>query len=263
MGEEFVGDAPDALGRDIAFAFRPVGRTGRHVVEEELERRLRLGVLVPPQGAVRAALDARRAIAAGERRFADFGVERLVGAVRQVANQRLVGFRIAQIVTVRPDQVGRARVRAQERQVADSAPVALVQDAVNQGIEEGGVGLRFDRQPFRRTGRRDRQMRLDLDPLEPGGARVGLTPGAGHARRILDILAAVDDVVAARRVGRADEGPVPQLAVEMFRMVAFGAGARAVAHVDRAPGGEEGGQRADIFRRRVVAAEGEGEARIA
>ena len=49
----------------------------------------------------------------------------------------------------------------------------------------------------------------------------------------------------------------------MLRMVAFGAGARAVAHIDRAPGGEERRQRADILGRRVVAAEGEGEARIA
>lgn len=52
------------------------------MVEQKLEGGLRLGVLVPLERAVRAALDARRAIAAGQRRFADFGIERLVRAVR-------------------------------------------------------------------------------------------------------------------------------------------------------------------------------------
>ena len=58
VGQVFVGDAADALGRNVALGFRPFRREVAHMIEEELEGGPRLGLFVRPDRAVRTHLDA-------------------------------------------------------------------------------------------------------------------------------------------------------------------------------------------------------------
>ena len=104
-------------------------------------------------------------------------------------------------------------------------------------------------------------MRLDLHALEPARAGVGLAPYPGDPGRGLRVVAATDDVAAARGVGRHDERAVPQLAVEVLAVVALHALPRPEPHVDRPPGGEEGGQGAHVLGRGAASAEAHREPR--
>ena len=113
-----------------------------------------------------------------------------------VPDQRLARGAVAQVVAVRPDQVGRRGALRQERQVEPLAR-RLVQQHVDQREQEGRVGLGLDRHPFGRAGAGDRQVRLDLHALHAAHARLGVAPDAGHAARGLDVGAAGDQVVAS------------------------------------------------------------------
>ena len=259
VGQVFIGDAADAFRRHVALGLRPFRREAADVVEEELEGGPRLGLLVRPDRAVRALLDARNAVRALQRGLGDIGVERLRQTVGKVEDQRLPGLQVTQIITSWTYEIGRRRVVRDEPDVADLAPVALDQDAVDQGEQEGRVGLRPDRQPFRRQRAGDRKMRFDLDPLEPAHPCVGLAPDAGDTAGGLDVVAAVDDVVAVGRIGRDDEGAVPELAVKMLRMVALHPLPAAEALIDRPPGRHEGGEGPHVLGRRAAAAEAGGE----
>src|SRR5208282_6873116 len=64
-----------------------------------------------------------------------------------------------------------------------------------------------------------------------------------------------EQIPARGRVGRDGEGAVPELAVEMLRVVALHTLAAAKAHVDGAPGREIRGKGAHIGLRRAAAAE--------
>ena len=78
-----------------------------------------------------------------------------------------------------------------------------------------------------------------LESARPG---VGLAPYPGHPGGGLRVVAATDDVAAARGVGSDDERAVPQLAVEVLAVIALDALPRPEPLVDGAPGGQEGGQ---------------------
>ena len=129
--------------------------------------------------------------------------------------------------------------------------------------QEGRVGLGLDRHPFGGRRRRDRHVRLDVDALGAAGPRIRLAPNADHARLCLGVGAAVQDEIHVGRVRRDDEGAVPELAVEMLRVVTLDALPGAEPLVDRAPGAHEGGEGAHILDRRAAAARGGGEARVA
>ncbi len=163
---------------------------------------------------------------------------------------------------MRADEIGRGRVSARN---GDVEPLArdLVQQHVDQREQERGVGLGLDRHPLGRAGAGDRQVRLDLHALHAAHARVGVAPDADDAAGGLDVGAAGDEVIGERRVGRDGEGAVPELAVQVLGVVALDALARAEAHVDRAPRGEERREGAHVRLRRAGAAEAHGEARIA
>ena len=134
---------------------------------------------------------------------------------------------------------------------------------VDQRIEKGRVGLGLDRHPLRRAGAGDRQVRLDLHALHAAHARLGVAPHAHHAAGGLDVGAAGDQVVAQRRVGRDDEGAMPELAVQVLGVVALDALPRAEAHVHRPPRAEERREGAHVRLRRAAAAEARGHARVA
>ena len=138
---------------------------------------------------------------------------------------------------------------------------ALVHDAVEQSVEERRVGLRPDRDPLRRHRPGDREVRLDLHALEPARAGVGLAPYPGDPGRGLRVVAAAYDVAAARGVGRHNERAVPQLAVQVLAVVALHALPRPEPHVDRPPGGEEGGQGPHVLGRGAAPAEAHREPR--
>ena len=163
---------------------------------------------------------------------------------------------------MRPDEIGRGGALRQEGQVE---PLArhLVQQHVDQREQERGIGLGLDRHPLRRAGAGHRQVRLDLHALHAAHAGIGVAPDAGHAARGLDVGAAGDQVIAQRRVGRDDEGAVPELAVQVLGVVALDALAGAEAHVDRPPRGEEGREGAHVRLRRAGAAEAGRHARVA
>ena len=182
-------------------------------------------------------------------------------ATRAVPDQRLPCGPVAQVIPAGTDQIGRRGVPSEERDVEPPAR-DLVQQHVDERVQERGVGLGSDRHPFRGARAGDREVRLDLDPLHPAYPRVGVTPDADDAARGLDVGAAGDEIVAKRRVGRHGECAMPELAVQMFRVVALDALARAEAHVDRPPGAEESGERAHVRLRRASAAEAYCETRI-
>ena len=136
-----------------------------------------------------------------------------------------------------------------------------MQQHMDHGEQEGGVGLRLDRDPFGRAGAGDRQMRLDLHALHAAAARVGVALDPAHAARGLDIGAERKDIFAERGIGAHGESAVPEFAVQMFGMGALDALTGAEAQIDRAPGREEGRQRAHIGGGRAAAAKAGGKPR--
>ena len=144
-----------------------------------------------------------------------------------------------------------------------AAPVALVHDPVKERVEECRVGLRPDGDPLRRHRSGDREMGLDLHALQAARAGVRLAPHPGDPRRGLRVVAATDDVAAARGVGGDDERAVPELAVEVLAVVALDALSRAEAHVDGTPRGEEGRQRPHVLGGGAAASEAHREPREA
>ncbi|MEQ1807601.1 MAG: hypothetical protein ABL900_19650 [Burkholderiaceae bacterium] len=211
---------------------------------------------------VGADLDGVHRIAAFERFVQCSAIVLARTGARLVPHQGLARCGVAQVVAVRADEVGRCRARGEKRQVELLAR-RLVQHHVDQRVEESGVGLGLDRHPLGRARAGDRQVRLDLHALHAAHARLGVAPDADDAARRFDVRAARDQVIAQRCVGADDEGAVPELAVQVFRVITLDALARAQAEVDRPPGGEERGKCSHVRLRRSAAAEARGDAWVA
>ncbi len=164
--------------------------------------------------------------------------------------------------SVRADKIRRGRAMFEE---GDVQPIArmLVQEHVDHREQEGGVGFRFDRNPFGRTRAGDGQMGLDLNPLHAAFARIGMPLHAANSAGGLDIGAEGNQIVAQRGIGRHREAAVPQFAVEMLGVIALHALPRAETHIDQPPSRQERRQRTHIGGGRTAAAEARGEARIA
>ena len=260
--DEFVRDSPDRPGRDVADRFRPFGRVRRHVGDELAESRFAFDPSVAQDVTVRADFDSVGLKAAFECLREVRRVVRRRGAARAVPHQRLARVPVAQVVPARSHQVRRGRVPRQERHVE---PLArnLVQQHVNERIQERDVGLRFDRHPLGGTGAGDREMRLDLNPFHPAHPRIGVTPDPDDTAGSLDISPAGDQIVAKGRVGRHRERAMPELAIEVFRVVTLDALPRSEAHVDRAPGGEECREGAHVRLWRAGSTQAHREPRIA
>ena len=262
VGDIFVGNAPDGLRRHLAFGFGPLRRVLRDQVQHELEGRFRRHSLMVPARVVGPEFVAVDLVGAFHGGVADFGVVGLGRAVGGIPDQRLA-VRIAYEKAVGADQIGRVRAVLEKRHVADFRPAALVHDPVDQGEQEGGVGLRLDRHPLGRGRRRDRHVRLDMDALGAARPGVGLAPDADHAGLGFGVRPAVQDEVHIGRIRCHDEGAVPQFAVEMLGVVALHALAGAETLVDRPPGRHEGRESAHILHRRAAAAGRGREARMA
>ena len=174
-----------------------------------------------------------------------------------VPDQRLAALRVAQVVAVGGHQIGRTGAIPQEGNVADLAPVVLVQDVVDHGEEEGRVRLGLDGQPLVRKRRRDGHVRLHLHPVEPPVLGFGMAPDPGHAGRRQAVVAEGEHVFAQGGVRHHDEGPVPELAVEMLRVVALDPLPGADGLVQRAPGRHEGREGAQETRRHAPLSQGQ------
>jgi hypothetical protein len=213
----------------------------------------------PSEHRRRADLDRPRAAI---ERIARIGrVERHGGGARRVPQQRLSARAIAQKIAVRTDQVGRTGMPAEKGYVEPLAR-QFVQQHMDQCKKESSVGLRLDRHPLRRARAGDRKVRLHLHTLHASGTRVGVAPDTDDSSRRLDIRAARDQIVAERRIGRDRERPVPQLAVQVLRVIALDALPRAETHVDRPPSREKRREGAHVGLRRAAAAEARSHARI-
>src|SRR5690606_17412557 len=99
----------------------------------------------------------------------------------------------------------------------------------------------------------------DLDPLDAAQARVGVASYRTHAAGDFDVGAERDDVARRDRVGAHGERAAPELAVQVLGAGALDALPRTKAVVDRAPGPEEGRQRAHVVRRRAAVTERRGD----
>ena len=262
MREVLARDAADGAGPDVAHALGPLGRVLRHVLDERGERRRRRHLRVGPGLAVRAGLDRVDREAALERDIDTGSVERDGALPADVPDERLPRRGVAEVVAVRTDQVGRAGPRLEERDV-EPFPRLEVQEDVDQAEQERRVGLRPDRHPLGGRGAGDREMRLDLHPLQPAHARLGVAPRARDAARRFGVRAEGQHVLRGRRVRADRERAMPQLPVEMLRVVALDALPAAEAEVDRAPRGEERRERLHVVGRRAAAAEARGNARVA
>ncbi len=259
---EFIGDAANGCRRHVTDRRRPFGRIRRHVRGELAERGFAGKRAAGDLFAVGTQLDRRSGEAAFQRRLR---VRRIVShrrAALAIPDQRLLAFGIAQIGALGADEIGRRRAVRQEGEV-EARALLLVQQHMDDGIEKSRVGLRPDRNPFGGAGAGDREMRLHLDALHPAGARIGMAFHADDAARGLGVAAERDDVAAGRRIRRDREGVMPQLAVEMFRVIALDALAAAETHIDRPPGREKGGKGSHVGLRRAPAAEGGGDLGIA
>ena len=137
----------------------------------------------------------------------------------------------------------------------------FVQQHVDHGEQEGGVGLRLDRDPLGRAGAGHREVRLDLHALHAAVARIGMALDPAYPARGLDIGAEREDIVAERSVGAHGEGAVPEFAVEVFRMGAFNTLTRAETQIDRPPSRQKSRQRAHIGGRSATSAEARGQSR--
>ena len=223
--------------------------------DQRLVCRLDLDIDVIPAFHIGAGLGAGTCVSAIQGNLAKFRVEGLCGVVGQIVHQRFFGFGIAQVIAVGPDQIRRIGAVPEMRHVADLTPIPLTNDAVDQGIEKRRVGLGFDRNPFRRDGAGNRQMRFDLNALHAAHPGIGMTPDARDTARRVAVMAAGDDVVTAGRVRGDDKGAVPQLAVKMFRVIAFDALAGTEAEIDLTEGRQQRREGAHILGRRSTAAE--------
>ena len=203
------------------------------------------------------AVDRERAL---KRRIDIGGVERHRPPADLIDHQRFFGVGVAQEKSARADQIRRRRPNFKKRNVEFVAR-RFMQQHMDHREQEGGVGLRLDRDPLGRAGARHREMRLDLHPLHAAVAGVGVALDPAHAARGLDIGAERQDVVAQRRVGADGESTVPQLAVQMFRVRAFDALPGAKAQVDGSPSRKKRRQRAHIGGGRSTAAEARGQSR--
>src|SRR6185503_1427224 len=90
-------------------------------------------------------------------------VERHGGAAFLVPHERLARGRLAQVVAVGPDEVGRVGHAPEVVDVADAPPVVLVQNAVEDREQHGRIGLGLDGHPASRGRRGHRHVRLELD----------------------------------------------------------------------------------------------------
>src|SRR5690606_23969087 len=115
-------------------------------------------------------------VAAFESRAIDAGVEGKRAIPLEVPDERLSRRRVAQIIAVRPDEIGAVGALFEEGDVADLAPRPLDQDAVNEGVEKRGIGLRLYRDPLGGERAGDREMRLDLDAFHAARTRAGVPP---------------------------------------------------------------------------------------
>ena len=208
--EVLVGDAADDGRGNVALGGGPLRRVPLHVLEQLVERGLAARGVVKNALAVRAVLHACERVLAIQRRILQRRVVVRPGlAVGCIPDERLAAVRVAQVPAVRADEVRGTGAVFQVGQVAGLAPAPLVQDVVDQAVQERRVGLRLDRHPLggERTG--DRHVRLDLHALRAAHARIRFAPDADHAAGGFDVVAAVDDEVYVRRVGRDDEGAMP------------------------------------------------------
>ena len=243
-------------------ALRPLGGIGAHVLDQAAEGGGAAQQTFGEHLVVRADLDRVDFEAAFDRLLQRRAVVRTRVCVRTVPHERLARGAMAQVVAVRPDQVGRRGARCQKRQV-EALARHLVQQHVDQRVEERSVGLGLDRHPLRRTRAGHRQVRLDLHALHAAHACPRVPPDAGDAARGLDVGAARDQVIAQRGVRRDDECAVPELAVQMLGVVALDALAGTEAHVDRPPRRQERREGAHVRLRRAGAAEAGGHPRVA
>ena len=260
--EVFRGDAPYGSAGDVAHLLRPLGRVRPHVLDELAEAGVRLDALVHPYLFVGA--DFQRVQL--ERPFQCRVGVRMVVRHRalgfQIPDEGLLRLRVAQKIAVGPDQVGGTGMRLDERHIQPFARM-FMQHQVDHCKQECGIGLRFDRYPFRRAGAGHRNMRFYLHPLHPAHARIGMAPGADHAARSLGIGAEGKHVTRGRRVRADGERAVPQLPVQMLGMRTIDALATAERKIHRAPSGEVSGEGTHVIGRDTAAAEAGRQARVA
>ena len=106
-------------------------------------------------------------------------------------------------------------------------------------------------------------MGFHLHPLHTAYARFGVTRNADNAAGRFHIGAAGDQVVGHRRIRRYREAPVPELAVQMLRVVALHTLAGTKPEVHRTPGRKKGRHRTHIGLWCTAAAQAHGHARVA
>ena len=134
---------------------------------------------------------------------------------------------------------------------------------MDQGEQEGRIGLRPNRHPLGRTGAGGRQVRFDLDALVAAHTGIRVADYGAGAAGDIDIGADGDVVAAVRRVGGDGEAAMPELAIEVLGMHALDALAGTEAEIHLAPGGEESRESAHVVGRRAAMAEADGDARQA
>src|SRR5271166_5522863 len=258
MGEELVGNAADGGCRNVADRCRPFWRIVLRKSDEVGKGRAYLAGAADRGFVIGADLNAVNVEFSLQRRFNVGGVEDDCAGAALVEDERLSAVDVAQEEAIGTDQIRRRGAVLEKHEIEPRARM-LVQQYVDHRKEKGRVGLWLDRNPFSRAGTGDREVRFDLHTLHAALACIGMALDATNAARRLDIGAQGNEILAQRRVRRDREGAMPQLAVKMFRVVAFHALARAEAHVHRAPCGKEGRQRPHIGGRRAAAAEARGE----
>ena len=134
---------------------------------------------------------------------------------------------------------------------------------MEHGEQDGVVGLGLDGDPFRGVGAGHGQVRLKLNPLHAALAGVGVAAHPGHPAGGVDVAAEGDQILATGGVRQNGEGPVPQLAEHVFRVVALDRAAGPQALIERPPGEQQGRKTAHVLEGRRRAPRGEGQARVA
>ena len=263
MAHVLARQPPDGLGGNVRDRGRPLRCIGLHVLDEAGEGRLHPLAHTAPRP-VGPDLNTGGDVLALHRRAQAVGVvEGNRAVLAGIPDERLLGLRVTQVVPAGADEVGRAGHALEERDVAHGAPVVLQQDRVEQGEEHGRVRLRADRHPLGRPGARHGQMGLELDPVEAAGPRLGVPEHAGDPAGRVTVVAEGQDEVTARQIRRHRERTVPELAVEVLGVIALDALAAADALIHRPPGGQEGGEGAEVGGGDAARAQGHRQPRIA